>query len=369
MDLLFRILTKTFPAGRLFGVRLRVHWVVPVVALALMRPLLAKGFEGAEVVLFGMMYLVILYASILAHELGHCWGYYLTGSQVVEVQLTPIGGVAVGEGENHSPRTELLVVGLGPAVSVILALVGFAAMEGFGMLGGGPGQTLALAAWLLFKVNLMLAAFNLLLPVFPMDGAKILRAIASLYVNPGRVTRLLANAGMVIAGLGLLAVLLRIRLPFFAGMDIWFGLVMVLGLQACYSALKDLEYAHVYSRYDAWGEGGQPIYHDEDILARARERALGYMSSLGLVKRPPAPVRTLRRGTESMRPGDGGRFAARRPAKVVSLHLEPETMTDADEIRAAMREAVEREDFIRAAQLKRRLDDISGQRPSQRGPR
>lgn len=369
MDLLFRILTKTFPAGRLFGVRLRVHWMMPLAALALMRPMLADGLADGEAILFGLMYLVILYASIIAHELGHCWGYYLTGTQIVEIQLTPVGGIAQGVGDNHSPRTELLVVGLGPAVSVVLALVGYLAMEGFGMVGSGAGMTLTHAARLLFEVNLMLAAFNLLLPVFPMDGAKILRAIASLYVTPARVTRLLANAGMVIAGCGILAVLLGVRLPFFEKLGVWFALVMLLGLQACYATLKELEYSDVYSRYDAYGEGGQPIYHDDEILARARERALGYLSSLGVVKRAPAPVRTLRRGTDTMRPGDGGRFAARRPAKVVDLHVEPESMTDPEEVRAAMREAAEREDFLLAAQLKRRLDDIVGQRPSQRGPR
>src|SRR5687768_16992328 len=109
MKALMRVLTYSLPAGRILGIPLRINWLLLVFLPFIIAPYIRMGELGGHWtlgLLFGVLFVLILYGSVLLHELGHCWGMRLVGNTVREIQLTPIGGIAVGEGPNASPRTE-----------------------------------------------------------------------------------------------------------------------------------------------------------------------------------------------------------------------------------------------------------------------
>lgn len=158
------LLSKTYPLGRLFGVEVKAHASLPwLLGLLAVVGLLAGG-PGA--VLGGAFVVLGLILSVTLHELGHIGAASLFGNPTRGITLTPIGGVATLERESHTPREEAVVALAGPAVSLMLA--GLAAIP---LVAFGPSLV---AEWFL-RLNLMLALFNLL-PAYPMDGGRVLRA-------------------------------------------------------------------------------------------------------------------------------------------------------------------------------------------------
>lgn len=146
--------------------------------------------------------------SVLAHELAHAFLIRAFGSKVNAVFLFFFGGVTLAEGEPKRPRDEFFVAIAGPIVSVILALIFFAATFPLGLDPYHPTPP-AVAAVLLGILNFAMGAFNLL-PGLPLDGGKALRAIAwGLGHDPYKADRIAAIGGQVVgwviiaAGLGL----------------------------------------------------------------------------------------------------------------------------------------------------------------------
>jgi Zn-dependent protease len=127
------------------------------------------------------------FGSILLHELGHAFVAVRNGIGISSIQLWIFGGLARMERDTDSPSTEFKVAAAGPAVTalivVVLAAVGLA-LAGPGDFGramvfdrdAGTSGALAVIAWLC-TVNALVLVFNLL-PAFPMDGGRIVRAIA-----------------------------------------------------------------------------------------------------------------------------------------------------------------------------------------------
>jgi Zn-dependent protease len=183
--------------GRLFGIETRVHAsFVLILAWAFM---MSYG-GGPAAVVYGFLFLAAVFASVVAHEFGHALTARGFGVATRQILLLPIGGVAQIEGASMPPRQELLVAVAGPAVSFMLAgvLFGLAAV----VADLTPHNFIGALAW----ANLGLGAFNLL-PAFPMDGGRVLRAALSLRVGPLRATEIAAAIGKVAAvGLGVYGV-------------------------------------------------------------------------------------------------------------------------------------------------------------------
>ncbi|MDX2176706.1 MAG: hypothetical protein SF028_09550 [Candidatus Sumerlaeia bacterium] len=350
MEFWYKLLTFSLPAGRVGGIPLRLNWLLAFLAVFyVVQALLAGGPVSAAMVAMG---LAILYGSILLHELGHAYGMYLVGISVSEIHLTPIGGVAVGEDAPPSPRTELIVVGLGPAVSAALAGIGWLLHLGVRSIEGGVPWFVSVPVQALAWINTGLLLFNMLLPIFPLDGAKILRASLSLKYPSQRVTYMLANAGIGLSILLLFAGFLRINLPVIGsgGPVLW--LIFLLGIQSCWHTLRMLEFDRVYSSEDTWGD--RSVHLDGEAMALARARFLATLGRVlpGGTPRPKAP-RPAARAAGAPAPRKG-------PAKVIAIAPDPESIDDPAQLARLIREAADAEDFVLAQKLKRRLDQVRG---------
>lgn len=170
-------------------------------------------------------FILLLFACVVLHELGHAVMARRFAVKTREIVLYPIGGIARLE---DMPRggAELFIALAGPAVNVILMAVLAAVMLAFGIPGNRWLVPLAADAGVvpkLFTANFVLFAFNLI-PAFPMDGGRVLRAALSFVLSDERATRIAATVGQGIAILfgafGLLAwnpVLLLVALFVFLG--------------------------------------------------------------------------------------------------------------------------------------------------------
>jgi Zn-dependent protease len=339
-----RFFSMTLPMGSLLGIPLRVHLVLllflPWFAWSLYIPE-AGPIDGAAYVL---MFIGILYGSVMAHEFGHAWGCRLVGGRTEQIIMTPVGGIHMGTGGMESPRSELIVVALGPAVSGVLALLGHGVdwlLSGFqtdnralilGLIG------VSLVAW----INTMLFLFNMLTPLLPMDCARLIRALFSLRYNPQLVTMRLAQVGIGLSIFIVAAAILNAPLPLLGAPGPWLAIIAILGLQYCLWELQAVKHGSVYERADNWG--GAPVYYDRELVYNARERARQDLRSLFFWK-----------GTKSAK-----RSRRATPARVIEVirPRDPEKETDPDILRAMMVNAAEAEDFALAARIKQRLKQL-----------
>lgn len=147
---------RSFPVGRLFGITVRIHalFVAMLVVVMMVWPQLALA-------------LPILFGCVLLHELGHSLVAQRFGIRVLDITLWPLGGMARMSTIPEEPRIEALIAISGPAVNFALAALALPLL-----LVTGPMIGLV---HFFVAVNLLMGVFNLL-PAFPMDGGRLLRA-------------------------------------------------------------------------------------------------------------------------------------------------------------------------------------------------
>jgi Zn-dependent protease len=188
---------------RVFGIRLAVHFtfllLVAYAAWAGWTENPANRWTGLAL---DLVLIVLLFTCIVLHELGHSLTARRYGIGVSRILLLPIGGMAEFDGIPRQPRRELLISLAGPAVNftIVLLLLLFLpwpenwssdSVE-FSVRGVGD---------LLLRINLIMGAFNLL-PVFPMDGGRVFRALLATRLSYLRATFWAATIGKVLAVAG-----------------------------------------------------------------------------------------------------------------------------------------------------------------------
>ncbi len=169
--------------GRYFGIPVRAHWSMALVAV-----LFGVSLAGSFGIVAGVIVIVAFFVSILAHEFGHALVARRYGVQTQSIDLWALGGMARLDREPPTPRADGLIAGAGPLVSLLIGLVTF---------GGGYVIGSNAIVWVGF-VNLLLAVFNML-PGAPLDGGRVLRAVRWARTgNKYRAQRDAGNAGRVL---------------------------------------------------------------------------------------------------------------------------------------------------------------------------
>ena len=174
--------------GTIAGIPIRVHATFALLLLWVASSHVLRG-HGMQEVAGGLLLILSIFACVVLHELSHAVTAKRFEIRTRDITLLPIGGVARLERMPEKPSQELLVALAGPVMSLAIAGVLFGVLALFGgpkglqdlQLVGGPFLTK------LMWINVTLALFNLL-PAFPMDGGRVLRAAIALRTDRGRAT-------------------------------------------------------------------------------------------------------------------------------------------------------------------------------------
>ena len=217
------------PIATIAGIRISAHWSVLLIgvflAWGIAQAVIPAGAPGTPVVVawaVGLFAAALLIASLAAHELGHALLARRRGVAVEGITLWMFGGMAQIRGDWASPRTEIAVAAIGPAITLVIALA-FGGIAAGLVADGAPALVVVVPEWLA-TVNVMLLVFNLI-PAFPLDGGRILRGVMWLWRRDrNRATVAAARAGRVFA---ILLVLLGFAQFFITGAPGGLWLVLV----------------------------------------------------------------------------------------------------------------------------------------------
>jgi len=218
----------SFPAGRLFGVDIRIHLTfLFLLAFVWFTQSATMGAGGAA---RGLALVAIIFGSVVLHELGHALVAQRYGIAVRSIILLPIGGVTVLEESSEQrtdPARDIRIAVAGPLVNLVIAAAAAAVILALAPQVKLWGQPFVHAGNLprsLVWGNLFLGAFNLL-PAYPMDGGRILRAVLA-----ERMDYVVATRRAVTIGQGLAMLMMMIGLVW----NVWLvliGFFLFLGAQ------------------------------------------------------------------------------------------------------------------------------------------
>jgi len=181
----------SLPVFRVAGIQLRIH-----ITFLLLIGWLAFGYYsqgGSAVAASRVIFVLLLFLCVVLHEFGHAFAAKAFGINTPDITLLPIGGVARLERMPEEPVQELIIAVAGPLVNVVIALGLFVVGGAQGLLNRSTVEGGGLIAQLL-TINIILVLFNLL-PAFPMDGGRVLRALLATRMSYARATQVAATVG------------------------------------------------------------------------------------------------------------------------------------------------------------------------------
>jgi Zn-dependent protease/predicted transcriptional regulator len=247
----------SYRVARIADIDIKVHITFGII-------LLLGGLDwgsryGTSGAVFGVVLMTALFACVVLHELGHSLVAKHYGIPVREIVLLPIGGVAMLGRLPEKPRQELLIAAAGPAVNVVLAGIlllitgaigGLTALDGHGLIGGSaPAPSLhTFLVWLL-AANVTLVVFNLI-PAFPLDGGRMLRALLAMGTDYAKATRIAAVIGQAFAlVLGIIGVLGGHFILALIAVFIFLGAGMESFQAQAKTVLMTLQVGHAYNKH------------------------------------------------------------------------------------------------------------------------
>jgi Zn-dependent protease/CBS domain-containing protein len=193
-------MAQSLRLGKIWGIPIGVNysWFIILVLITASlavdyMPQAVPGLSSANYWTLGLISGLLLFVSVLFHELGHAYFAMRNNIKVRAITLFIFGGVAEMEEEPRGPGAEFVIAIAGPIASVVAAgffYLVFLALDGWAWA--------AVAAEYLVRINLILVAFNLI-PGFPLDGGRVLRSIIWRFTDYKRATNVTANIGRFVA--------------------------------------------------------------------------------------------------------------------------------------------------------------------------
>ncbi|MEM1325855.1 MAG: site-2 protease family protein [Bacteroidota bacterium] len=199
----------TFKIATFFGIPVLIHWSFVLVLAWILGSAYSNGLDGNGLLWYTLLFISV-FASVVMHEYGHALTARKYGVETRDIILLPIGGVARLERLPENPMEEFWVAVAGPLVNIGLAAVLsiyflfvsfdeiFLTLEILDFERRSPIGVMSLFIPAVIIGNLVLAIFNLI-PAFPMDGGRILRALLSLKMERAQATRIASIIGQVLA--------------------------------------------------------------------------------------------------------------------------------------------------------------------------
>lgn len=230
----------SFKIARFAGIDVYVHATfLLLISWIGWRYWLAEGSLSAVVT--GIGFILLLFACVVLHEFGHALTARRYGIRTRDITLLPIGGVASLERMPEDPKQEIIVALAGPAVNLAIALLLWLWLKLSNNLFSDQASFMAVGSYLhrIMVINLVLALFNLL-PAFPMDGGRVMRAALSIRLGHHQATRIAANIGQMLALLmGTLGLLYNPILMLIA-VFIWVGAASETGIEQVKHTLTNI---------------------------------------------------------------------------------------------------------------------------------
>ncbi len=193
-------MTWSFRLGRIAGIPVFVHWTFLILLAWLVYGHWSNG-DSLAATMRGVGTVLAIFGCVVLHELGHALAARRYGVPTADITLLPIGGVARLQRIPEHPVEELVVAVAGPLVNVAIVVVLLAiGVRWPGTMTEGNPHFLVSNQFLtnLLTFNAFMVPFNLL-PAFPMDGGRILRALLALRLDYARATRIAATVGQFMA--------------------------------------------------------------------------------------------------------------------------------------------------------------------------
>lgn len=190
----------SLPLGTYKNIKVFIHWTFSILLLWIIISNYRQGMPTIDIIWIILLVLALFFCVVL-HEFGHALAAQKYGIQTKDIVLYPIGGVARLEKLPEDPKQELWVAIAGPLVniviflllSIVLSIQGFD-VDALEEINIGPDTFLLYLA----SANLVLAIFNLI-PAFPMDGGRILRAFLAIKLPRAKATAIAGGIGQFLA--------------------------------------------------------------------------------------------------------------------------------------------------------------------------
>ena len=277
--------------GKVAGIGLFIHWTFSILLLFIIYINYKSGHDAKQII-WSVLFILSIFITVILHELGHALAAKKYDINTKDITLLPIGGLARLEKIPEKPSEELVVAFAGPLVNIAIAgVIGlFITIPNdpeilLAQLSGGINATNFLLNF--FLVNFWLALFNLI-PAFPMDGGRVLRAILAFKLERNVATKIAARIGQFIAiGFIILGVFIN---PFL----ILIGIFVIIAAQ--------IETDYTESKYRIKGYKVRDILmthyltiESEETLATAVKMLLDSQSRHFLVTQNSQPIGTLNR--------------------------------------------------------------------------
>ncbi|MCX6019766.1 MAG: site-2 protease family protein [Chloroflexi bacterium] len=224
---------------------------------------------------FGVGLMLLLFVCVTLHELGHSLVARAFGIQVREITLLPLGGVAIMAKNPDKPLHELLIAAAGPLVNVVIAGVLIAVLgadvrtsllDAQGLIPDATSTSFSTLLFWLLAANISLVVFNLI-PAFPLDGGRMLRALLAMLLGFPRATRIATGIGQIIAvAIGVYGIINSQYLLVLTAVFIFFGASQENTAARSKTVLITQKIGDTYNKYALTLQIGDRVSHVTDYI-------------------------------------------------------------------------------------------------------